>query len=154
MDINQKCITRTKEEASALILKEQERYSGSLQSFRELMEKYNITSETVPVDTIHTLTDGYIFDMHSHQEIFTLIAWMSKSVKNPDSILKWMVRETGLISPAKQKSLKDFIDYTLAILNFMNEPVFPVETEIVKDTFKWCCFGKSKKKKNSTVFNN
>jgi hypothetical protein len=140
MDISQKCITRTKEETSALILKEQERYSGSLQNFRDLMQKYNITSETTPVDIIHTLTDSYIFDMHTHAEIFSLIVYMSKSVDDPDSIFNRMVRETGLVSPAKQKALKDFIDYTLAILKFMNDPIETEDVEIVENTFKWCCF--------------
>ena len=119
-------IKQTPEEKTQMILKEQERYKAELEEFKDVALTFKIANDP----PIYTIMDSYIFSNFTYKDIYSLILYLYITVPDREFVFNRMKQETSMTLPYRLKNLKEFVNYTIDMYEFLKDSELDDQTPV------------------------
>ena len=129
-------VNHSVEEKKTLIEQATKRYELELEEFKKIAEEFKIANDP----PVYTTMDSYIFTDYTKQDVYTLIMYLWVTLNDRDWVFERMKQEMSMTLPYRIKNLKEFVEYTIDMYEFLRE------VEIEETSAKRCNIITSMKK--------
>lgn len=129
-------INQTFDEKKALVEQATKRHTLELEEFKKIADEFKIANDP----PVYTVMDAYIFTDYTKQDVYTLIMYLWVTLNDREWVFERMKQEMSMTMPYRLKNLKEFVEYTIDMYEFLRE----VESE--ETTSKRCNIITSMKK--------
>jgi len=129
-------VNHSVDEKKILIEEAQRRHTLELEEFKKIAEEFKIANDP----PVYTVMDSYIFTDYTKKDVYTLILYFWVTLNDREWVFERIKQEMSMTMPYRLKNLKEFVDYTIDMYEFLRE------LEIEETNTKRCSFVTSMKK--------